>query len=354
MTNEPNSSGPVGASQAPESSPTSSTSSAGASTPAAATTPKAGIPAFGKTASPAAQTAAVAGAEGAPVVPPSYQPNYKFKAFREEKEIDELFRGIIKDSDTEKKVKELHERAYALDPMKSERDEWKNKYSETSTKFQQLDRSVAQLSKFVENNDWTNFFSALKVPEDQIFNWVSQRLEYAGLPPEKRAEVDRRNQLQMDSYTKESRIQEYEQRVQQQETKLREVQFDTLLNRSDISQTATKWDAQAGQQGAFRQLVIEEAAKHFAITSQMNPQGMGEDLSPDQAVQLVMKKFGRFISAGDTAAAQAPSGQMSSVAQPGAGTPPPIIPHVPGRTTSPVKKQVRSIQDLKDIANQLP
>jgi len=234
--------------------------------------------------------------------------------------------------------------------MKSERDEWKTKFTDINTQYSTLNRSVEQLNKFLVNKDFTNLFAATGVKEEDIFNWVQQRLEYMSLPPEKRAMIDQQSRLQMDAYTKEAKLNEFETREREHLTKLRTIQFETLMSRNDIHDIAKKWDSQAGMDGAFKQLVIEEATKHFYITSRLNPDGMGEDLSPEQAVELVLKKFGKFISAGETAAAQPNLNGAPASAQPGAtATPPPVIPHVPGRATSPVKKQVRSLDDLRAL-----
>ena len=45
-----------------------------------------------------------ASAGQAPPVP-TYTPNYKFKAYEKEYELDELYRPLIKDADTEAKIK---------------------------------------------------------------------------------------------------------------------------------------------------------------------------------------------------------------------------------------------------------
>ena len=49
---------------------------------------------------------------------PTYQPNWKYKFAGKDLEVDEMFRSVVKDQETEKKVKDVLQRAMAFDDSK--------------------------------------------------------------------------------------------------------------------------------------------------------------------------------------------------------------------------------------------
>src|SRR5688500_2643210 len=78
-------------------------------------------------AEPAATPAPVA-ADTAQPAAPAYTPDFKVKIKGKEFEIDEMFRGLIKDADSEKKVKEFFEKAYGIDFVKQDRKALKDEH----------------------------------------------------------------------------------------------------------------------------------------------------------------------------------------------------------------------------------
>ena len=99
----------------------------------------------------------------APAVP-TYQPNYKFKAYEKEYELDELYRPLIKDADTEAKIKALHSKAYALDPMKEKLEGTRKEFDGFKSTVEPKVRAFEQFNKILENKDWDTFFKKLNVP----------------------------------------------------------------------------------------------------------------------------------------------------------------------------------------------
>src|SRR5574338_786965 len=55
-------------------------------------------------------------------VPPAFTPNYKYRAALQEKEIEEFWRPLIKDAESEKRVKDALTRLDGFDLVKSSRD----------------------------------------------------------------------------------------------------------------------------------------------------------------------------------------------------------------------------------------
>lgn len=279
-----------------------------------------------------------------PAAPPVYQPNFKFKAFGKEHEIEETFRGLIKDKETEEKVRKFHEKAYAMEKFQADEKKIRGEFDQFKQTTEPNMRAMNHFNTLLKNKDWDNFFGGLKVPEEEIFNWVEKRLQMRQMPPEQRAEFERQAQIRQQNYSYENELSQTQQSYQKLATETRLMQLENIMARQDVSSQAQAIDKVYGQIGSFRNLVIEEAANHYSRT--------GEDLPADQAVQKALDKYGRFL------AAQNP-GAPTLQGQPSGGQPQassqgnvPIIPHVGGSARSPIKKSPKSIADLKAMAKQ--
>jgi hypothetical protein len=302
---------------------------------------------------PQTQSAPAASASGsaAPVIgsdgqPAPYQPNYKFKAFGKEHEIDETFRGLIKDKDSEEKIRKFHEKAYAMEKFQEDRNKFKSEFEQFKTKVDPDLRAMNHFNNLLKNKDWDNFFGGLKVPEDEIFNWVQKRLELRNMDPAQRAQIEQASQARQQNYFYEQQMQQQQQSYQQLAVETRSMQLDSLMARQEVSSQAEKIDQAYGKIGAFRDLVIEEAANHWHRT--------GQDLPAEAAVQMAIQKFGRLVGAGSSVVVPQ-SGSPAPAQQAGqpTGNQAPIIPHVAGSGRSPVKKAFKSLDDLKAHAKTL-
>ncbi len=285
----------------------------------------------------------------APPAMPAYTPNYKFKAYEKEYEVDELFRPLIKDADTEAKIKALHSKAYALDPMKEKLEGTRKEYEGFKGSSEPKLRAYDTFNKIIENKDWMTFFKKLNVPKEEIYSLTEQMLALDAASPEQRAEYERNMAMRQNAYYLEEQNRQYEQQFQQQAVQTRFMQLDSLMARPEVQKYAGAWDERAGNLGAFRQLVVDEAAAAFHAT--------GQDWPVEQAVQHVLNKYGKVIASLGGQSAQ-PFGQQPTQAfggpQQAAQQAPPVIPHVAGRGTSPIKKVPKSLDDIKKMVSELP
>ncbi len=272
---------------------------------------------------------------------PAFTPNYKFKVYDKEQEIDELFRGLIKDQDTEKKVRELHEKAYGLDVQKPKYDRLKNEFQEVNTKYTNIDKSLNQLSKYVQAGDLGSFFKAIDIPTEMVFEFAKRELEKLQAPPEQRAELIRGEEMQRRLMAIEQQNQELQHRYQTESLQARVNELETALSRPEISSVASNLDAIKGN-GAFRKEVIKRGKSAFDDT--------GVEISVHQAVMETVADWSQIFGAH----AQQGMAQMTNQSQAPASaqTVKPTLPNVGGRSTSPIKKGPRSIDDLKKLAKQ--
>jgi hypothetical protein len=270
---------------------------------------------------------------------PTYTPNYKYKAALQEKELDPLFHGIIKDAETEKKVKEVFTRADAFDFIKTKKEEIEQNYQSLNNDFQHQAQTVQKFNQAVQSNDLDSAFRLAGIKDDQLFKYVQKKLQIMEMPPEQRQEYDKFQQAQMQKTELEERVQQIQQQYEHQAVQARTMQLEFALNKPEVNSFAAAWDRN-GEPGSFKNFVIEEAKKAYFT--------QGIDLSPEQAVQSVMQRFGKFLNVGDTTQPGTQSQNSMQVQQSK-----PVIPNITGKAASPIKKVPRSLDDLKKLAKSM-
>ena len=290
-----------------------------------------------------------ADAPAAPVIPadpakPAYNPNYKFKAFGKEHELEEFWRGLIKDADSEKKVKDLFTKSFAFEDTKARYESTQEEYQGLLTDHQALDKDVKRVMKFRNDGDYENFFRSLRIPDQEIFNYVEQKLQRANMPPDQQRAFDQQSLERQRQYDLETEKSDLEQQYQTQAVQHRAMQLDWVLNRPDVSQAASQWDQKLGKLGAFKEAVIAEA-KTAWFAEQL-------DLSAEDATQRVIQKYGAFLNG---SAPQAPMpGNAAPVISlaPQAQETKPVIPIIKGQGVSPIKKAPKTLDDLKKMSRE--
>lgn len=291
------------------------------------------------------KTTTEAGTTQGAVVPPAYTPNFKFKANKQELEFDPLFKDLVKDADTEKKIRKLHEDAHGLEPVKAWAENVKQKYTEVNTKFNTLDRDLKLLSHHVRNDDFDAFFSDLQIPRDKIFNWVQKKLTEMSLDPAVQAELERNRQAQRQNFTLNEENNQFRNSQVEHSVQARTYDLDMELIKPEISQLAQSFDAKVGRIGAFR----EECMNRGALAWQFAK----KDISAAEAVQQVISVMGKVMSPmqqGTEQVVQAQPGAQNASAGNVVRQPPPVIPNISGKSTSPVKAAPRSVADLRKLA----
>lgn len=291
---------------------------------------------------PAPQEATGIELENAAVDPAAsvqYQPNYKFKVMDQEREFDEFIRGTIKDAETEKKARELYEKAYGLDVIKPKFHETREKYKKLDQEHQGVMSQVAELRDLYSRGDLDGFFQKLNVPKDKILQWVVDQAKYEQLPSDQRQILDARKQAEQKALELERSNQSLEQRYQEQVTEAKRYALEATMKLPDVQSYAESFDARAGKPGAFWEAVTEHGHMAYVVRK--------VDLTPEQAIREVMTRYGQVAPA----ASHPQNDQVpSSAAQVSPVKEPPVIPNVSGRSTSPMKPKANSIADLRKIA----
>lgn len=267
----------------------------------------------------------------APAAPqaPVYQPNFKYSVRGQEKEIDEMFRALIKDQESEKKIKELFEKAEGLDFVKQDRTTLKSEYEGFKG---QVTPYLQEYHKFTTLRDNGNLGAALQVAgisDEQVFEYALQRLQMSENPQLANAYKATTEQA-LQQFDMEGQLQRYQQMEQQ----LQAQQFDFNLtqaisaHRDVVSAIESKW----GQPGSFKDEVVLYGIAEFNRGNHA--------LSEQQAVEAVLNKYKPFLA---PATPQAPVTPHQA---------PQVIPNVGGSNVSPVKPLVKSMADLRQAARE--
>lgn len=263
-----------------------------------------------------------------------------------EHKIDDFLAGSIKDAETEKKVKELYEKAYGLDVVKPRFQQERQAHAEVKREYQELQGQLGELRQDYQRGDFDSFFAKLRIPEEKLLQWMYDKITYNQLPPEQRAPIEARKASDQRAWQAEQRAAQMESVANERAVEAKRYGLEVALARPDVKTFVDNFNARAGKPDA-----IFDAIYDVGETAWVRSQGT-VDLTPEQAIHEVMKRYQGFLSqpTQDAAGNSQNPASAAAVAQAQGGQVP-VIPNVGGRTTSPTKAaRPKSIDDLKKLA----
>jgi hypothetical protein len=168
------------------------------------------------------------------------------------------------------------------------------------------------------------------ISEENLLRWAAKRVQYlTEMSQEERQRMDSELERERRLTSGDEAMARMQEHSMQTAIDLRHVQMDQTLNHPQVSGVAQAVDAKLGQ-GAFKQEVI-------ALGAMLSEQ-YGQDIPVAQAVKAALQKWAPF------AANQQPAAAPASTAPKGN---PPVIPHMKGSGTSPTRKVLGSLDELK-------
>jgi hypothetical protein len=279
-----------------------------------------------------------------------YTPNFKFKYTDSskdetfEREFDDFVRGAIKDKDSEAKVRELYEKAYGLDYVKPKLNQTREQFRTLQTEHTELNQGLNELSQMLQRGDLENFFGALKIPQDKVFQYVLDKLNYAQLPPEQKRAYDEQNAMQSRAVMQERMMSQMQEQIQTQATQARTFELETAVSSPQVKTIADTYDARVGQPGAFKAEIIRRGQLAYYTT--------GEDIPVAQALNDTVTYVSRLLGMPGQAD-QSTTGAQGFQAAQSQSARPPVIPNLgSGRNVSTVAKQVRTLSDIESVYNE--
>lgn len=292
-----------------------------------------------------------------PAEKPAFQPNFKFKAYDKDGEIEEWARPLIQDKETEDRFRQLYAKSAGFDTLKEkykskldEASEWKGKHTQLESSVKDHDKAWEEL-RYYRDNDIGRFLQTCKISDDQLVQYLEDRMEYLKLPENKRAKLDERTEAAHRAWQLEGQLKERDQRDQHSQVETHVQEFRGYMEHPEISTFAGRYDQVAGEPGAFEKAVVQHGDAHFRRT--------GETLKPLDAIRAVYKQVKPFLGQTSQPAQAAQQQQRSQETSPGqeAGAPArpkKVVPNITGASAvSPSRKAFKSIDDLKNYAKQM-
>lgn len=254
--------------------------------------------------------------------------------------MDEFIRPVIKDKDTEEKLRSLYAKGYSFDVVMPKYKDLKEKYQDVDQKYKTLTDNISMLETHLNQGDFDGFFNTLRIPEQSIYKWVLDKLNYQELPPEQRQQFDSYRQAQQQKIMLEREYSRLQQQHEQMSVQARTMELNTVMSRPDVSSVASNYDQRMGKEGAFRDLVIERGQlAHWRSEGKV-------DLTPEEAVREALALVGEM----QQQAQQAAVSQAPQVPANQAQAKPPVIPTVQGKGSSTVRKIPKTLDDIKRMA----
>lgn len=282
---------------------------------------------------------------------PVYKPNYKVNVMKEEKEIPEILRPLMKDEASEKAVRDIVEKAYGLEWVKPKLEKSRQENAELTQEVTGFRTGIQELRDLYQRGDIDSFLQRMNINPEKMLQWAVDKVRYSQLPPEQKQALDARRAAEQQAYSLERQNRELNDRMYQQAAYAKAVALDSVLARADIKTVSDAFDAQKGP-GKFREMVVRHGELEW-----YRSQGR-TDLTPEQAVEQVIGTLGLRVAQQQPAPAMnattAVQSQQPAASAQTAPAPkkPPVIPNVAGRSKSPTAQKPRSIDDLKKMAKQ--
>lgn len=291
-----------------------------------------------------------------PGEPGEYTPNYKFKVMDKEHEIPEFLRSAITDPESERKIKELHEKAMGLDIVKPRFQQERERSKQLGDRVGVYASKVETLRKHYGRKDFGAIFSELSLPENEVLQYFVEKAKYNELTDGEKQAHDLRQQAQQQAWTAEDRVEKLQGSLEQNSEQAKRTAAQHLLAKPDVQAFAKSFESQPGRKpGDFWDAMCDEG--DYAYLKSKGQQ----DLMPEEVFEAVKRRYGSLAAVQTVPANANPPAPAPAPAAPAAAAPAPqapvakpkpgVIPNVAGKaSSSPTPQRVRSIADIKKLS----
>lgn len=270
---------------------------------------------------------------------PAYTPDLKVKIKGKEHEIPEMFRGLIKDPESEKQVKEFVEKALGLDAVKADRATLKEQFEGYKRDIQPFIQVYDQFTHLRDQGNLGAAFKVAGISDEQIFGYAVQMLEMQQNPTLAKTYTAHQEQsLKELELSRKVAMYEQQEQVSAEQKFYNEFEESLSKHQSLADQVNAKLGTPENPD-FFREEIIA-----FGLAQQQR----GKACTPAQATEAVVNKYKQFFPA-TTAPAQQSTPQAAAPVSPPR---PHTLPNVGNGHASPVKKRVTSIEDIKKAARE--
>jgi len=259
----------------------------------------------------------------------AWTPDYTYEFDGKKREIDPFFRGLIKDDDSLKKVRDYIQRADAA-------SKYREKIGTYESEWKPIVDRVNKLQYHYGKEDHDRVFQELGYTDDMLFKIVKAKLDRAQLPQEQQEAIEAKKMMELEKERIMEENMMYREQASQELARVTDIELDMELAKPEYSSLKSAYDKAYGE-GAFKSLVIDRGA--YMVAQQ------GTHVRPSQLLSLVSREFSPFLGATQEQATMAPQ-QIATTGKR-------VIPNVGKGSGSPTRQAIRSLDDLKKRAKQL-
>lgn len=280
--------------------------------------------------------------EQEPTEEETFTPDFTYKAYGEIKQMPEWAQGLV-NKENHGEMKSLFEKAGGFDHLKDYSKSLESNYKTLNESYSALNQDASEVVQAIESKDLGKAFEKLQINEQDLFAYVSKRLDYYEMPQEQRQQIDALNEAEKRNAMLEQQFTQQQEQTYAIQQQQHNFQVDMAMNAPEVSQVANQYDVAQGREGAFKELVNIEGA--------MEERATGKILSAQEAVQRAAQRLiGMPLTQVAQPQAQAPVSQENVIKMERPSAPPVIDGAV---NTGVVKKTVSSLEELEKLANTL-
>jgi hypothetical protein len=259
---------------------------------------------------------------------PVFTPDWKYKFNGQEKEVDAFFRPLVKDAQALEKVKDIIQRAEAVEIHKQKSKQYETELSE----YKPTVETVSKLREMYEKGDHERVLSNIGYTDEMLYKIVQEKLSRQQMSPEQKAVWEKEQKLALENEELLKQNEVYRSQAQQELANLTGYQLEAELGKADYQGMKEMYEKANGS-GSFRQLVIDRGA--YLVDR------AGKHVPPSEVMASVAKEFAPFIN-------QVPAGAAPVTAQ----QKPKVIPNVGRSGGSPTRSAITSLDQLKQLQKQ--
>lgn len=268
-------------------------------------------------------------------IAPQWQPSFKYKAWGKEYDIDEAYRKLIKDKESEEMISKLLSRGHGLEEFQTRHQSLKSELDELRPQIEQYNQVVDELNHYAKTGDWQSFFERLNVPDDAVIKTALHKLKMQDLPEDQRKAYNQHRESSRKAFEYERQNHAMAERLKALEVQTRTSEVRSAMSSPDVAPIVQAFDQIYGQ-GAFLEEVKRAGKAHYFET--------GEDLSGDAVVEAMAQKYSPLLSKHITNPANPGSQSLTKPKEV------PVIPASGGNASqAPVQRVPRSIADLRKM-----
>lgn len=274
----------------------------------------------------APESAAPASPEAAPVAaaveaaPPAYQPDYGYRYNEQKHEIEDFWRPLIKDKESEHRVRDVMQKLAGFEEYKQYKQQV-NEWKEPMTELQEL-------QKLYQAGKHEDLLERIGIDEETLFNVAREKLQRRNMSPEQKQLFEEKRRVQLEKEQLLTENSRYKEQAARETANLINYQVDMELGKPQYQSVVDKYEAANGK-GSFRDFVLTrgEILSHRA----------GKTVPPAEVLSSILKEYSAFMPS----PAETQANHKQSVK---------VIPNVRGAGSSPERAAVRSLDDIRKLA----